>query len=223
MAEIDIPQTTQKEGQISARSCELVKAANQTIEIVSEDQLQKAIDLVKLIKQNYKAAEDERKAIVKPFNGGVKAINQRFKEITEPLAHAEKKVKEAITKFQSELEAQRRKEAEERQRKIEEEALKKASEAEAEGNVIAAEMAIDKASRTKVKPQDFRGSQGSLTGAKSSITRRWTFEVEDVRSVCVARPDLLQINSAKVREEIRDGAREIPGLRIYQEESVSVR
>ena len=152
MAEIDIPQTTQKEGQISARSCELVKAANQTIEIVSEDQLQKAIDLVKLIKQNYKAAEDERKAIVKPFNGGVKAINQRFKEITEPLAHAEKKVKEAITKFQSELEAQRRKEAEERQRKIEEEALKKASEAEAEGNVIAAEMAIDKASRTKVKP-----------------------------------------------------------------------
>jgi hypothetical protein len=53
----------------------------------------------------------------------------------------------------------------------------------------------------------------------------WKFEVEDIKAVYAARPDLcsLSILPAQVNCRIREGLRECPGLRIYEETVTHVR
>lgn len=52
------------------------------------------------------------------------------------------------------------------------------------------------------------------------LTRRWAFEVLNEQEVPRA---YLKVNEEKIREEIAAGARSIPGVRIYQTESISIR
>lgn len=54
---------------------------------------------------------------------------------------------------------------------------------------------------------------------ESQTQKHWTFEVVDITKVPVL---YLDVDTAVVRAAIRDGERDIPGLRIYQEESVRV-
>jgi hypothetical protein len=52
------------------------------------------------------------------------------------------------------------------------------------------------------------------------LTKRWTFEVTDETAIPRA---YLIIDEKKIKEEIAVGARVIPGLRIYQTESITLR
>jgi hypothetical protein len=54
---------------------------------------------------------------------------------------------------------------------------------------------------------------------KTVTAKRWTFEVIDIGRVPTK---YLEISSAAVRLAIRNGEREIKGLRIYQEEGLRV-
>lgn len=56
-------------------------------------------------------------------------------------------------------------------------------------------------------------------GASVSVRKRWTFEVVAVRDVPT---EYLVIDNAAVRKAIRDGKREIPGLRVFQVDDASV-
>lgn len=60
-----------------------------------------------------------------------------------------------------------------------------------------------------------KASIGSAT-----LQRRWTFEVLDQRAV---PHDYLMVNEVAIRADIRAGIREIPGIRIYQEEIITGR
>lgn len=53
----------------------------------------------------------------------------------------------------------------------------------------------------------------------------WRFEVLDVSALHQARPELVELSprASAINSAIRDGAREIPGLRIWQESRVGVR
>jgi hypothetical protein len=58
-------------------------------------------------------------------------------------------------------------------------------------------------------------------GATAYVSRAWTFEVVDLDQV---PRQYLSLDGAVVREAItRDGVRAIPGLRIFQVESLRVR
>jgi hypothetical protein len=58
-------------------------------------------------------------------------------------------------------------------------------------------------------------------GSTAYVTRRWTFEVVDLDRV---PREFMSLDVAVVREAItRDGVRRIPGLRIFQAESLQVR
>lgn len=64
-------------------------------------------------------------------------------------------------------------------------------------------------------------SSGSFAVPRTSgLTKRWVFEVTDEQQVPRA---YLQVNEKKIKEEIAAGARNIPGVRIYQDESISLR
>lgn len=52
------------------------------------------------------------------------------------------------------------------------------------------------------------------------LTKRWVHEVVDINLV---PREWLMIDEAKVKQAIKDGTRSIPGLKIYQDESITLR
>lgn len=52
------------------------------------------------------------------------------------------------------------------------------------------------------------------------ITKRWTFEVTNLKELPI---DYVQANDKAIREAIGKGVRLIPGVRIYQDESLTIR
>jgi hypothetical protein len=60
----------------------------------------------------------------------------------------------------------------------------------------------------------------SLTGALAGLKDNWVWTLEDITKVPT---HLLQVNEAAVRLAIRQGAREVPGLRIWNDTKMFVR
>lgn len=64
-------------------------------------------------------------------------------------------------------------------------------------------------------PNAVRSSVGS-----SVLTRRWTFEITEAADIPI---DFLTVDEGKIRKAIAAGIRTIPGVRIYQAESLTTR
>jgi hypothetical protein len=85
----------------------------------------------------------------------------------------------------------------------------------------------DKSAKTeaieKLEPVNMIPTSFSTTGSASTVkgvTKRWTFEVEDLSQV---PREYLVLDSAKVRAAIAEGARTIAGIKIYQTEGLTLR
>ena len=222
---------------ISGRAGELVDMANRC-EIKTVEDLEKASDLLKFIKSTFKKAEEERKAITDPINASVKILNSRFKTITDPLSAAESSVKAKILSFEQERRRKAEEEAREQARldaiaAAEAEAKRKAEEASAklieDGQIdifadpVEIEVSVDVSSIVIPEPvvnnAPVRGAYGSTT----SVVKRWTYEVTDIAALAAFAPELVSVVGSLINAKIRDGVRDIPGLRIYQDETISSR
>lgn len=58
------------------------------------------------------------------------------------------------------------------------------------------------------------------TSKVKGLTKRWTFEVQDINQI---PREYTQVDEKKIREAIAAGERNIPGVRIYQDESITLR
>ncbi len=213
-------QTSEPEARLSGAVQVLIDEAN-TCTAFDDNSLAACIDLAGRIKRHADLAEKERKAMVKPFNDGVKAINDRFKRITEPLAIAQDMVKRNILDYQRKREAELLAEARKRQEEERAALLAKAAAEEEAGNAVQAEVALRQAVQVRAEPE--KVNVGKATDATSVIQKRWTFSLTDIQALAAARPDLVQVDAVAVRKAITSGAREIPGLDIFQESGVSIR
>lgn len=233
----DIKTIEKHDPAISGRAGELVAMAERcTIQTVED--LEKASDLLKFIKSTYKKAEEERKAITDPINASVKILNSRFKAITDPLSTAEGNVKGKILAFEQERRRKAEEEAREQarlaaikaaedeaRRKAEEEAAKAIEDGQIDifADPVEVEVKIDEASLVIPEPvvnnAPVRGAYGSTT----SVVKRWTFRVTDIAALAAYDKDLVAAVSVEINKRIRDGVRDIPGLDIYQDETISSR
>ena len=153
-----------------------------------------AYEALQVIKERLKFIEGKRTKITVPLNKSLKEVNALFKELAAPLKKADGIIREKVLGFREE------------QRLIAEK---------------------EEAKRHKLQASHKR--RGHITHApavveakvgNSTIQKRWVFEVEDITKV----PELyLVVDSAEVNDAIADGERSIPGLKIYQKESLSVR
>lgn len=205
---------------INSGNQSLIAAASKAV-IENEEQLSVGVDILSEIKQRVKGVEAERAALVKPLNEHVKLINAKFKTVTEPLEEAAHILSNKVLARQRVIQAEKSRIAEEQRKQKEEELLAAAAKKEAIGDTEKAEQLLDYAS--KVKAREISTGHGTFTEAKSGITKRWTFEIVDLAATGKDGSQYLMLDSSKVREAIRQGVREIPGLRIFQEESLSVR
>lgn len=164
-------------------------------------------------------AKDAMKAELEPHETAVKAVKTKFKPLFDEITRLKTLCRSKLTEYQAELSRKQREAAEaERQKQIE--AMK------AEADKYAAKGDFDNAvavqETAKVVAQEQIVTTRTIKGAEASTSLRvvWKYEITDPgqvpREYC--EPSKYAINKA-----VQSGTRTIPGVRIYPENSVTIR
>jgi hypothetical protein len=193
------------------------------LEINEADVYVRVGDLYKLMYGCLKKIDDHRKGSTGPVDRALKAVNRYFREAgvdeaNECLVGMKARMSDYARRENQARQEAARKAAEAAER----EALEAAARLEAGGHEAAAEAVVDQAIETsqaeeaaaKVGPA--RGDHGSTT----STRKVWKWKVIDKWKVPM---EYLTVDQVLVNEAVRHGAREIPGLEIYQDVQVAVR
>jgi len=155
---------------------------------------ERALEILRQLKNQLKLVEGKRTSITKPLNQSLRATNTLFKEIAAPLKQADAILRAKVMEFREEQE--RKALAEQTRREnIQQSHVKRGHEA-----------------HELEKVQVDVGS--------SVVQKRWTFNVVDLKKVPV---EFLLPNSVAINAAIREGRRKIAGLEIFQSSSLSVR
>lgn len=170
-----------------------------------------AIELAGDSKKLNKAIEDFRKNSVQPALEYQRAINNLCKHYQDRLSVIERDAKTKCGQYQAKVELERRK-AQEAARKAQEE-LQKKIEAEAKAANVEPPPVV--APVIPEAPKTVRTEKGSMT-----FKEVWKFEV--VNAVEVPR-EYLVVSDSLIREAVKNGIRQIPGVNIYSEKEASIR
>lgn len=185
-----------------------LKAASMNI-VTTEDR-DRGVEALTVVKGLAKEIEDRRKAFVSPFNDVVKAVNAKFRPYAERLADVEGMIKCKITKFimaQAEL-------ARKEQARIEKENAAKMAkyEAKVEAGKNAAPPVLSTATVEVEKKVQ------TASGAKIHMVKTRKFEVIDLAQVPL---EYHMADEVKIGKIVRAGIAAIPGVRIWEEESIA--
>ncbi|MCP6727372.1 MAG: hypothetical protein KJI69_05185 [Patescibacteria group bacterium] len=170
---------------------QIASRADKVALIKSDGDLTKAVEFLVQVKKKLKEYEEERLTYTKPINESLSKLNAKFKEITVPLKDAERGVKDGILAYKREREEIRL---------IEEKKLQKKN---GNKNIVL----------TDAIPDIVESKSGEIRARKT-----WTFEVLEEKTVPRA---YMMVDDKKVKEAIRNGERNIKGLKIFQEEDLS--
>lgn len=150
--------------------------------------------------------EARKKFFVTPLKAHVKEIEAELKLVSGPLNQADAIIRAKVVDYRIVLEEKARKEEEVLRRKAEAKQKKVEEKAKSKGEPPPPP---PPAPRVEV-PQTIGGV---------TITKPWTYGIENINKV---PREYLTLDTVAVMNAVRLGARKIPGLRIYQKESVRV-
>jgi hypothetical protein len=219
----------EQHGRLLERRDELLAGAERVPTVDSDEAAGKVGDFLKQLDGCRKNADATRVGEKEPYLSGGRAVDGFFKRIIEPLDKARKPVKANLDKFliaKREAEARERAEAE---RKAREEATRLADAAKTDADLDRA-IAAESAQREAAKHADVNAAELSRTrgdhGAVASLRTSWASEVLDIHAV-----DMRQIQrylpiaavEQAIRAAVRDGVRELAGVRIYEKHDTVVR
>lgn len=208
-----------------------------THKIVDQQSLLDATEFLAKAKRAVKLYDEKRLDLTRGLKATVKKIEEIFKAKTNPLDEAIAKLSASILKFNKEQEANRLRLAQENAEREKKERIKKAQE-EAEAAkltasifgddeepeaVAEAEQKVEEVKQEIVKVEPVKAAPVRTMSGTSTIRKDWTFDVVSVEELAKSRSDLVIENTVAIRQAIRNGERDIPGLRIYQKETLSVR
>lgn len=189
-------EVSQKEIQILEKQASpLIKNAN-SYKVASVEDVDSASIILKKLRDKERMIDTKRKEFTQPLNKSLKAINATFKEIIKPLATARGILTKKVIDWKN-FEMERLEKEEARRRRIQESHRKV-------GHEVKAPVVMERLDTT----------------IGNTRTRKvWTFEIVDFKKV----PDTYKmINNSMVRADIRNGTREVSGLKIYQKEQLSI-
>lgn len=169
----------------------------------NQDDYKLANEFVVGVKGRIKRIEELRLFFVKPLKDQAKKIDAMFAEQSAPLEEIERKVKRAMSDYMLEQDRIARKE---------EERLAKLREKQDERREDKGLTPIATPLPTVARPQSTVQTQGG----KSTAIKVWKFEVINLDAV---PRNLLrcEVAHSKVQAQIDAGARQIDGLRIYED------
>lgn len=189
---VNIPE--KKLNQFESSASQIVETAK-SLQVEKKEDVEFASEFLKKVKDSLKSIDDFRLSITRPLYHAQREVNDRFKELTNPMEEAKDNVTQKIVDWKNEQE-RKRKEAE-RRKKIQEAHEEKGHE-------------THKEIKTPAKTPK--------TVGKAQIRERWDYKVKDFSKV----PDKYKkLDKGKVRKAIRDKVRNISGLKIYKKKTVA--
>ena len=185
-----------------------MKRAAAALKVDSDESEKEAVELGTRANKLAKEVDKRRMEITQEARDFTASVNNLAKQFTEPAKAVTAELKGKIGAYRQAKELERRK-REAAERKAREEAQRKIDEEARAANVEPVKLPEPVAA----KPANVtRAESGSAHGQK-----RWTFEVEDETKV---PRQYLTLDSPRINAAIKAGIREIPGLKIFQKESV---
>lgn len=198
-----------------------------SLEIKDEASLAIGADYLKKLKETAKAIDEREKEFTKPLNDTLKKIRDVFRPQKDAIDNMKSILeRDKILPYQRELERRKREEAE-REREKEAERLRLEREAELakaleeksitkkdakiEEKIIEKEVKAVEQKEIKID-NSVKTSSGSM-----NIRKSWTFEIIDASQV---DREYCEPSKALIDQAIKNGAREIKGLRIFEKETV---
>jgi len=170
----------------------MVSKSSKLTLVKTDEDVTKATEFLVQVKNKIDEYEEERQGYTKPLNETLRKLNARFKELTEPLKTAARTVNDAILSYREEKEAKR--------------LIEQAKFQKKNGN-------------TDIELSSTLPDIVESKSGESRVSKHWTFEVVDEKKV---PHEYLTVNDAKVDEAIKNGVREIAGLKIFQKERLSI-
>jgi hypothetical protein len=164
------------------------------LEIIDEKTFNAGTFLWKWLKDWKRLSETERKQEGKPYRDKVNSINDKYEKLSAPLEKFEKMIKSQIEEYQSILEMRRI------------------------VNLKSAQEASEILGESVLLPEQPKSLRGNGAIAYQKIERK--FRVLDLVKIPLK---YLMINEAKIKEDIKLGIFEIPGIEIYEEKTTQLR
>lgn len=201
----------------------------QSLVVDTAERKTEGLELVARARRAVRASDARRTALVKPHNDHVASINRLFKGATDPFRDVDRIASQKVIDFDREERQRAAKAAAEAEaeRIRSETLLQEAARAEAAGQTQVAERLLERAVESEGGALDAQAQAripAKVTTTESGTVgvrnKPWTFRVTDAEQI---PRKYLCLDPVKVREDIRAGEREIPGLKIYQEEGLAVR
>lgn len=214
-----LPAEDKEAQQLQAQGAQYLAAA-QTLEVVDQATLTEATNLLGFLAETKKQVENRRKWFVKPLNDHVKAINDWFHGIAAPLEQADSILRGKVLRYRQEEERKRREEEARLRRLAEEEARKRREEAEAAAKAAGEappEPELFAPPPVVVVPQMARTTKADFGAVQARKT--WEFEIVDESQV---PREFLMVNEKAIRAAVKAGVRNIPGVRIFETETLAV-
>jgi hypothetical protein len=185
-----------------------------------------AADFAKDLKAAVNALDGTRTRIKRPVLHAQRLIDGEAKALGDRVMAAVAEVEARVTTYLRAKEAEVRRAAELEAARLAAEAERMAAEALRVDGMITAETAIE-AFETAQQATELANARAleltrtrGLGGALTALKDNWVWSLEDITKVPA---HLLQVNDAAVRLAIRQGAREVPGLRIWNDTKAYVR
>lgn len=218
---------------VATAAQEFVERMDLARAIVTEVDAMRATNALAEIGAMRKRSEATKKAVVGPLQDHVKFLNGEFKKAIEPLDQAEGIIKRGLLDYHQQQEqaaAEARRQAE-----AQAAAARQAAEAERQRAEVAARLAGQEApapapvSVEVALPEVVHVPTVHTAAGSTSVQKRWTYELEDIRALCAAvaagevSPEFVELAKGPTRKAVNAGVRDLPGVRIYQEAGIMAR
>ena len=185
-----------------------------------------AADFAKALKDAAAALDEVRTRIKKPVLHAQRLIDGAAKKLTDPVTAAVREVEARVTVYLRAKEEMARTAARAEAERLALEAEARIADANTSNSAEDIEAAVetmDAASRAdemaNARALELTRTRG-LSGALTALKDDWVYEVVDITRVPT---HLLQVNDSAVRALVKQGARDIPGLRVFNDSRAYVK
>lgn len=160
-----------------------------------------------------KAAASE-KEIVSPLKKAYEDARAPYLALRKKIDEVESLLNKRLSEYAA-AENERRRQIEQRDRAAQLDQLKKAQEKAEESGDVEAVIALETAqTHVETKPQENKLRSVEIGTAKVSFRDNWTYEITNASEL---PREYLCPDTAKINAAVKGGARDIPGLRIYNQ------
>lgn len=171
------------------------------LEVTDAKSAELAVELGTTAKKAINSLEKVRKGVIESPYSFVRTVNNLAKYYKEQLQPIEKEAKRKYSAYQAELERQRL--------EVERLEAKKAQAKQATTDEVVTTVATPEA------PKATHAKTGT-----ASTRNKWQFEITDPTQIPV---EYLMVDEKKIRQAVKDGVREIAGVRIFEEKTAVFR